>query len=84
MPGFHRRVYSITFSPNSQTLASGSEDNGVRLWDIRTGRMSCARCGPWASCSRSSRRKPRNFWRRWPRGRPMPFSPTKPRLRSNG
>ncbi|CAD8213446.1 unnamed protein product [Paramecium octaurelia] len=32
-------VYTICFSPNGTTLASGSGDNSVRLWDVKTGQQ---------------------------------------------
>ncbi len=31
-------VRSLAFSPNGRTLASGSVDGTIRLWDVRTGR----------------------------------------------
>ena len=35
--GHTRRVNSVSFSPEGQTLASGGQDSTVRLWDIGTG-----------------------------------------------
>jgi len=32
-------VTSVHFSPNSKTLASGSWDNSVKLWDVETGQL---------------------------------------------
>ena len=36
--GHQNSVYSIAYSPDGKTLASGSWDNTVRLWDVATGR----------------------------------------------
>lgn len=33
-------VSSIVFSPDAQRLASGGNDNNVRLWDVQTGRLA--------------------------------------------
>ena len=37
MKGHVERVNSIAFSPDSKTIASGSRDHDVRLWDTQTG-----------------------------------------------
>ena len=29
---------SVCFSPDGNTLASGSWDNSIRLWDVKTGK----------------------------------------------
>ncbi|MYD88824.1 MAG: WD40 repeat domain-containing protein, partial [Caldilineaceae bacterium SB0662_bin_9] len=39
LTGHTREVYSVAFSPDAQTLASGSDDHTVRLWDITTGTL---------------------------------------------
>ena len=31
-------IYGIAFSPNGELLASGSRDNSVRVWDVKTGK----------------------------------------------
>ena len=30
-------VYTVAFSPDGQTVLTGSSDNTVRLWDVRSG-----------------------------------------------
>lgn len=37
LEGHEGRVFSIAFSPDSQQLATGSEDQTVRIWDTATG-----------------------------------------------
>ena len=33
-------MFSVVFSPNGEYIASGSKDHTVRLWDIKTGKMT--------------------------------------------
>ncbi|MBD2028165.1 WD40 repeat domain-containing protein [Leptolyngbya sp. FACHB-711] len=37
LQGLTQRIWSIAFSPDGQTLASGSEDHHIHLWNITTG-----------------------------------------------
>ncbi|CAD8163656.1 unnamed protein product [Paramecium pentaurelia] len=37
LDGHTSSVYSVCFSPDGNTLASGSYDNSIRLWDVKTG-----------------------------------------------
>ena len=34
--GFKGSVWAVAFSPNGQVLATGSHDDGIRLWDVGT------------------------------------------------
>src|SRR5262249_40526142 len=38
LPGHTSGVYSVAFRPNGKTLASGSNDDTIRLWDVSTHR----------------------------------------------
>ena len=37
LTGHTDRVYSVAFSPDGKTIASGSQDNTIRLWNAETG-----------------------------------------------
>ena len=43
--GHTKEVNSITFSPDSKTLASASKDTTIRLWDIQSGKQLMAFTG---------------------------------------
>ena len=35
----HSTIWSIAFSPDGQTFASGSEDETIKIWDVRTRKL---------------------------------------------
>lgn len=37
--GHHNYIYSLAFSPKGNMLVSGSYDEAVFVWDVRTGRV---------------------------------------------
>ena len=39
LTGHTSLVYSVSFSPDGQSLASGSRNGTVRIWDVNTGRQ---------------------------------------------
>ncbi|MEH2282559.1 MAG: hypothetical protein V7K90_14730 [Nostoc sp.] len=39
LTGHSSGVFSVAFSSNGQTLASGSSDNTIKLWDVRKGNL---------------------------------------------
>ncbi|MBN3880907.1 MULTISPECIES: hypothetical protein [unclassified Nostoc] len=39
LTGHSSGVFSVAFSPDGQTLASGSSDNTIKLWDVRKGNL---------------------------------------------
>ena len=42
MEGHTWEVTSVAFAPDGATVASGSKDNTVRLWDVKAGKCFCA------------------------------------------
>jgi WD40 repeat protein len=39
LTGHDDRVYSVAFSPNGKSLASGSQDKTIRVWDVASGTL---------------------------------------------
>ena len=42
LSGHTAPVMSVAFSPDSKTLATGSEDKTAKLWDVATGKIDYA------------------------------------------
>lgn len=59
LEGHTKTVLSVAFSPDGETLASGSDERAVRLWTVATG-QSIAKLEPEGECDR---------------GYPLSFSP---------
>jgi WD40 repeat protein len=38
LQGHTNQVWAVAFSPDGQTLASGSSDETIKIWDIETGK----------------------------------------------
>jgi WD40 repeat protein len=38
LKGHTGQVNSVAFSPDGRTLASGSSDQAIKLWDVQTGK----------------------------------------------
>jgi WD40 repeat protein len=38
LAGHNKPINSVAFSPDGQTLASGSQDGSVKLWDVKSGK----------------------------------------------
>ncbi|WP_373525838.1 WD40 repeat domain-containing protein [Nostoc sp.] len=38
LAGHNDQINSVAFSPDGQTLASGSQDGSVKLWDVKSGK----------------------------------------------
>jgi len=40
LQGHTQAVYTVAFSPDGKMLASGSQDNSVRLWDVASAKST--------------------------------------------
>jgi WD40 repeat protein len=40
-----RIVLAVAFSPNGQILATGSDDNSIKLWDVNTSKLISTHLG---------------------------------------
>jgi WD40 repeat protein len=38
LEGHKQQVFSVSYSPDGKTLASGSQDKTIKLWDVKTGK----------------------------------------------
>ncbi len=45
LKGHTNRVTSVAYSPDGKTLASGSYDKTIKLWDVATGKQAGKQAG---------------------------------------
>ena len=51
LDGHTSAVFSVVFSPDGKTLASGSDDRTLKLWDVATGKEQATLKGhTWSYC----------------------------------
>jgi WD40 repeat protein len=55
LEGHTNWIYAVAFSTDSQTLASGSHDETIKLWDVKTGKsLKTLRDRPYESMNITS------------------------------
>jgi len=47
LSSYNFRVYSVAWSPDGKQIASGSEDNTIKIWDSQSGDCQLTLCGPY-------------------------------------
>ena len=51
LEGHSGGVYSVAWSPDGKTLASGSSDKTIRLWDVSNGKIvTTLEAKDWVAC----------------------------------